>query len=81
MVALVRVFAPSNVPARVVLDWYRDGSLVRNSREVEIVAHSGGFRLWDTLRAEGGTFPPGVYRVVSRTVDNRVFGTASIRLR
>jgi hypothetical protein len=58
MVVLVRVFGPSNVPPRVVLDWYRDGSLLRNSREVEIVAHSDGFRLWDALHAEGEMFPP-----------------------
>jgi hypothetical protein len=81
LVVLAKVFAPSNVPARVALDWYLDRSLVRNSREVEIVAHSDGFRLWDVLRPESGTLAPGAYRVVLRTADDRVFGTASIRLR
>jgi hypothetical protein len=81
LVVLARVFAPSNVPARVALDWYLDRVLIRSSREVEIVAHSGGFRLWDVLRSEDGLLPPGAYRVVLRTADHRVFGAASIRLR
>jgi Family of unknown function (DUF5924) len=80
LVVLARVFAPSNVPARVALDWYVDRALVRSSREVEIVAHSDGFRVWDALRPENGTLAPGVYRIVLRTADSRVFGTASLRL-
>lgn len=80
LVVVARVFAPSNVPARVVLDWYLDHSLVRTSREVAVVAHRGGFRLWDVLRPENGTLAPGAYRIVLRTSDNRLFGTASITL-
>jgi len=81
LVVLARVFAPSKVPARVALDWYLDDALVRTSREVEIVAHEGGFRLWDALRPEDGRLAPGYYRVVLRTAGDRLFGTASIRLR
>jgi hypothetical protein len=81
LVVLARVFAPVNVPARIALDWYVDGALVRTSREVEILAHEGGFRFWDVLRPEGGTLSPGVYRVVLRTTDDRVFGSASVSVR
>jgi hypothetical protein len=80
LVVVARVFAPSNVPARVALDWYVDRALVRSSREVDIVAHRDGFRVWDALRPENGTLAPGVYRIVLRTADNRVFGAASLRL-
>ena len=81
LVVLARVFAPANVPARVSLDWYRDGALVRSSREVEIVAHEGGFRFWDALRPDGGAVAPGRYRIVLRTTDERVFGAAAVRVR
>ncbi len=81
LTVVATVFAPSNVLARVALDWYRDRTLVRRSREVDIVAHLGGFRFWDALRPAAGTLPPGAYRVVVRTADNRVLGTASVRIR
>jgi hypothetical protein len=81
LIVLVRVFAPTSVPARVALDWYLDDALVRSSREVQIVAHEGGFRFWDALRPDSGTLAPGDYRVVMRTADHRLFGKASIRLR
>jgi len=81
LVVLARVFAPVNVPARIALDWYRDGALVRSSREVEILAHEGGFRFWDVLRPQEGMLVPGVYRVVLRTTDDRVFGSASVDVR
>jgi len=81
LVVLARVFAPVNVPARIALDWYLDGALVRQSREVEILAHEGGFRFWDVLRPDEGTLAPGVYRVVLRTANDRVFGSATVNVR
>ncbi|MGE0813248.1 MAG: DUF5924 family protein [Vicinamibacterales bacterium] len=81
LVVVVSVFAPSNVPASVVLDWYHDGRLVRGSRNIDIVAHGGGFRLWEALRPGQGVLAPGDYRIVLRTADRRVFGTAQIELR
>lgn len=78
---LVRVFAPTATPAQISLDWYRDDVLLRSSRQVEIVAHEGGFRFWDALRPDGDALEPGVYRVVLRTADDRVFGAESVRLR
>jgi hypothetical protein len=81
LVVLASVFAPRVVPAKIALDWYRNDSLVRTSREVEITAHEAGFRFWDVFRPESGVLAPGEYRVVLRTADDRVFGSARIRLR
>lgn len=81
IVVLARIFAPANVHARISLDWYRDGVLLRSAREVEIVAHEGGFRVWDALQDDGGELPAGGYRVVLRTADHRVFGSAEVELR
>lgn len=80
LVALAEVFAPSNVPARIVLEWRRDGEVLRTSREVEILAHRSGFRVWDVYRPEGAGLSAGVYRIVLKTVDGRLFGAAELVL-
>lgn len=81
IVVRVEVFAPGSVPARVTLEWTRDGVSIRTSRDVEIVAHQGRFRVWDALRPEGGAIPPGRYRVTLRTANGRIFGVTSLDVR
>jgi hypothetical protein len=78
ILVLGEVFAPSSLPTRVSLEWRRDGEALRTSREVEILAHALGFRIWDGYRAPSGRVPPGTYEVVFRTVGDRVFGVAEI---
>jgi hypothetical protein len=75
---VVQVFAPTDLPTSVQLDWWRDGELLRVSREVNITANADGFRVWDGWHAPGGVVPPGRYRVVLRTSDRRVFGVATL---
>ena len=72
------VFAPSALPANVQIEWSRDGETLRLSREVDITAHAGGFRVWDGWRSTSGSVPPGRYRVVLRTAGRRVFGVATL---
>lgn len=79
LVVLANVFAPSALSTRVVVEWWRDGKFVRASRELEITAHAGGFRVWDAYRP--GALSPGRYRVRLRTADGRLFGTAAVDLR
>ena len=69
---------PSALPTSVRLEWWRDGELLRISREVGITAPAAGFRVWDAYRPQSGAVPPGHYRVVLRTVGRRVFGVAKI---
>ena len=77
---LVEVFAPSSLPTSVTLEWKRDGETFRTSREIEIIAHELGFRIWDGYHSETGKVPPGKYAVVFRTSGNRVFGVAEINV-
>ena len=77
---LVQVFAPTDLPTNVQLEWRRNGELLHVSREVGITAHAEGFRVWDGWHAPGGVVPPGRYRVVLRTGDRRVFGVAMLRV-
>ncbi|HVA58107.1 MAG: DUF5924 family protein [Gemmatimonadaceae bacterium] len=78
LVVVVEVFAPSALPAQVVLDWTRDGISLHQSRDIEIVARRSGFRVWDSWRSPTGNIPPGKYEVVLRTQGNRVFGVAKL---
>jgi hypothetical protein len=78
LIVLVEVFAPSALPVNVQLEWRRDGELLRLSREVEIIAHAEGFRVWDGWHPPSYAVPPGRYRVVLRTSGRRVFGVAKL---
>ncbi len=75
---LAEVFAPSDLLANVRLEWWRNGELLRVSREVSITAHASGFRVWDGWHPPSGLVPPGRYRVVFETVGRRVFGVAKV---
>lgn len=75
---LVEVFAPAVVPTRVSLQWLHDGTLVRASREVEITAHEGGFRLWDAWRPDPPGLPAGQYEVRLYARGDRAFGSTRI---
>lgn len=77
---LVEVFAPSALPTHVRLEWWRGGELFRLSREVDIIAHAGGFRVWDGWHASAGSIAPGRYRVVLRTSGRRVFGVTRLTI-
>ncbi|HEX9105999.1 MAG TPA: hypothetical protein VF832_02195, partial [Longimicrobiales bacterium] len=78
LVVLFDVFSPAAVPATVQLEWWRDGTLLRTSRDVAIVAHTNGFRLWDAWHPTAPPVPPGRYRVVLQTSGRRVFGVGRI---
>lgn len=80
LIVVMEVFAPTNVPTHVALRWTRDGEVIRESRDIEIVAHELGFRIWDSFRPDGTPLEPGAYEVVVRTRDHRLFGRASIEL-
>lgn len=80
LIIVAEVFAPSNLPASVHLDWTRDGEPFRSSREIEITAHDLGFRVWDSYRPDSGTILPGDYEVLLRTRGRRVFGVARLRV-
>jgi hypothetical protein len=78
---LLGIFAPGSVPTSVSVEWRHDRRVVRRSRDIEITAHEGGFRVWDAWRNEGGDIPPGHLEVDVRTQHGRIFGRAEIELR
>lgn len=78
VVVLMTVFAPTVVPTQVTLVWERNGTVIRESREIEIIAHELGFRVWDAWRPTDAPLEAGRYQVVLRTGAGRMFGRASI---
>ena len=78
LVVLFDVFSPAAVPATLQLEWRRDGTALRVSRDVAIVAQANGFRVWDGWHSPSDSLPPGDYRVVLQTSGRRVFGVARI---
>lgn len=81
IVVLAEVFAPAVVPATVQMEWRHEGRTLRTSREVDIVAHEGDFRVWDALTEEAAPLEPGHYEVILRTAAGRWFGRAQITIR
>lgn len=78
---VVAVFAPGSLPATVRLVWYHDGLPIRTSREIDIVAHGEGFRIWDAIPpADLPAELAGRWRVVLRTDAGSIFGTAELDL-
>lgn len=80
VVVLMEVFAPTVVPTRVALVWQRNGRVIRESREIEIVAHDLGFRIWDAWRPNDAPLEAGEYEVLLRTASGRMFGQARIEV-
>ena len=74
------VFAPTELPTSIVIRSTRDGSELRSSRTVELAAHPRGFRVWDRLRAPGGTFALGDYRVEVKTAEGQLVGRRSFEI-
>lgn len=75
-----RIVAPSRLPATLEVDWSRDGELLHQSRQVEVVAHHGGFRLWDSTRRAFYTPRPGRYTVSVVTDGGQLVGRAGLQV-
>ncbi len=44
------IFSPEKIPARIQVRFLQKGKVLRASRISALTAHSGGFRIWDSLR-------------------------------
>jgi len=73
-----RVVAPSRLPATLELDWTFDGEPLHRSRQVEVIAHHGGFRLWDSTRRASHVPQPGRYVVTVLTAEGQLVGRARL---
>lgn len=61
--ATATVFAPSRLPASLQMRFVHEGEVLRSSRTADVVAHPGGFRVWDSLRTDVRGFKPGTYDI------------------
>jgi hypothetical protein len=74
------VFAPTRLPTTVRIRFRREEKTLRWSRDVSLVAHSRGFRIWDVLHAGKGGFKPGSYQVEVWTDGGQLVGRKELKV-
>ncbi len=74
------IFSPGRLPLRARIRFLRDGKVVKTSRNLDLVAHRRGFRLWDGIRLGTEPTAPGVYRAEVWTSEGQLVGRGSIRV-
>lgn len=79
--SVVTLFAPTHLASNLVLRLTHQGREVRRSRDIEAIAHRGGYRIWDMARAPAGGFRPGSYTLVVRTREGQLVGRARLEVR
>jgi hypothetical protein len=74
------VFSPARIPATLRIRFLRDGETMRWSKNLTLVAHDKGFRIWDSLRAGPGGFKPGNWTTEVWTDEGQLVGRRHVRL-
>jgi hypothetical protein len=74
------IFSPGRLPVHLRFRFYRNGTLVKSSRSLDLVAHPRGFRVWDALRAGPQGIRPGAYRVEVVTDEGQLVGRGNITI-
>ncbi len=80
LIVRATIFSPGTLPVRIQIRLTRDGSLLRNSRTLNLVVHSSGFRVWDSLRIPSGGLPAGRYRAEVWTGEGQLVGRGELRV-
>ncbi len=80
LAVLATVFAPRRERVRVEVQWWRDGELLKTSRELEITPHEAGFKVWDAFSPSEGLLVAGTYRVMLQTAGGQLVGREALRL-
>jgi hypothetical protein len=80
LAAIATVFAPRKVRVRIAVQWWRDGELLKTSRELEITPHETGFKVWDAFSPNEGPLVAGDYQIILRTVGGQLIGRAKLHL-
>jgi Family of unknown function (DUF5924) len=76
--AVATVFSPQRIPARVQMRFVHAGKVLRTSRNLEVTARPGGFRIWDSVRLPE-TNAAGVYRIEVWT-GGQLLGVREVRV-
>ncbi len=74
------VFSPTRLPATLRIRFRLEGKTLRWSKDVTLVAHPKGFRIWDVLRASGGGVKAGLYEVEVWTDERQLVGRRTVRV-
>ncbi len=80
LIVRATIFSPGRLPVRIQIRIARDGAVLHNSRTLDLVAHSHGFRVWDSLRIGPRGLAPGRYRAEVWTGEGQLVGRGEIRV-
>jgi hypothetical protein len=78
--AVFTIFSPSRVPATVRIRFQCNGETQRWSKNLTLVAHDKGFRIWDSLRAGPEGFKPGKWTVEVWTDEGQLIGRQNVKI-
>ncbi len=74
LVARATIFSPGRLPLRARFRFLRDGLVLKTSRNLDLVAHARGYRVWDALRVGPSGLAAGTYRVEIWTSEGQLVG-------
>ena len=78
--ARATIFSPGSLPLRARIRFLHDGTVVKTSRNLDLVAHQKGFRFWDAIRIGPAESAGGVYRAEVWTSEGQLVGRGQIRV-
>jgi hypothetical protein len=80
LIVRATIFSPGRLPVRIQIRLARDGVVLHSSRTLDLVAHSSGFRVWDSLPIGPRGLAPGRYRAEVWTGEGQLVGRGEIRV-
>jgi hypothetical protein len=78
--ALFTVFSPARIPATLRIRFLQNGETQRWSKDVTLMAHDKGFRIWDSIRSGPGGFQPGKWTVEVWTDEGQLIGRQNVTI-
>ena len=78
IVVRATIFSPGKLPLRVQIRFLKGGTTLRTSRNLDLVAHRRGFRVWYSISAGPDGLPPGKYRAEVWTSEGQLVGRQEI---
>ena len=78
LVIRATIFSPGRLPLRVEIRVLKGGATLRTSRNLDVVAHRRGFRVWYAINAGADGLAPGKYRAEVWTSEGQLVGRQQI---
>ena len=78
LVVRATIFSPGRLPLRVQIRFLQGRTLLRASRNLDVVAHRRGFRVWCAINPGPSGLVPGKYRAEVWTSEGQLLGRQAL---